>query len=268
MRRSALPILVVACAIVAAVLAWLVVKKIFASSPEYSDEGPVASEIRTPGAFTKIDASGHMEIELVQGPRHEVTVEASPGDQDRIRTRVDGRTLEISADGRSGWRPLRASGRLPRIVVTAPNFESIASAGTIRIKAGALDVPSLRLAGSGATTVRIEKLTTDSLRIAGSGALKAELAGKARELTISLSGAGDVRAGELVTEDGKVSVAGAGSVVVNAEKTLRVSLSGAGTVEYYGNPELKQSVSGLGRIKRRDGTPANGSEKPVRFQVA
>ena len=86
MRRSALPILVVACVIVAAVLAWLVVQKFFASSAP-ADSGPVTSEIRTPGPFTKIDANGHMDIEIVQGPRHEVQVEAAPGQLDHVRTR-------------------------------------------------------------------------------------------------------------------------------------------------------------------------------------
>ena len=57
-------------------------------------------------------------------------------------------------------------------------------------------------------------------------------------------------------------------MIVHAEKTLRVSLSGAGSVEYYGNPELHKSVSGIGSIKRREGTPANSREKPVRYQVA
>jgi len=127
-------------------------------------------------------------------------------------------------------------------------------------------VPALRIAASGATNVKIDALKTDALRFAGSGAVKAELAGQASDLTLSLSGAGDVRAAQLLSEAAKVSVSGAGKVVVNASKTLRVSLSGAGSVEYLGNPEVKQSVSGIGRVKRRDG----GDSAPAKtvLQVA
>jgi hypothetical protein len=240
MRRSALPVVIVACVVVAAVLAWIAIQRYFPRQESPDAGGPVTSEIRTPGEFTKVDATGHLDIEIVQGPRHEVTVEAAPDQLEHVRTRVAGGKLSISVE-RSAWRPFQGASRLPRIVVTAPNFEAIAATGTIRIASSALEVDSLRLAAAGATTLRFEKLSTDSLRLAGSGALKAHFSGKARELTLSLSGAGDVRAAELLTEEAKVSVAGAGHVVVNAEKALRVSLSGAGSVEYFGNPELRRA---------------------------
>ena len=267
MRRSALPILIVACVVVAAVLAWLALQRHFPRSAPAEASGPVTSEIRTPGEFEKVDVSGHFDVELVQGPKHEVTVEAAPDMLDRIKTRVTGSKLTISIE-RSGWRPFQGASGMPRVVVTAPNFEAIAAAGTIRVKATGLDVPSLRIAGAGATTLQFDKLRTDELRVAGSGALKAGFAGEARELTVSLSGAGSVNAADLKSEDGKISVAGAGHVIVNASSTLRVSLSGAGKVEYYGDPQLQKSVSGMGSIKRRDGTPAKGPERPVRFLIA
>ena len=91
------------------------------------------------------------------------------------------------------------------------------------------------------------------------------IAGSVDDQAISLSGAGDFRAANLVSDTAKVTVAGAGRVVVNARRTLRVSLSGAGSVEYLGNPELTQSVSGLGRIKRRD---ADADAGHTRFRLA
>jgi hypothetical protein len=266
MRRSALPIVIVACVVVAAVLAWIAMQRFFPrSSP--AESGPVTSEIRTPGEFTKVDVSGHFDVELVQGPKHEVTVEAPPDVLGTIRTSVNGGRLSIRAE-RSGWRPFQGASRVPRIIVTAPAYEAIAAAGTIRISSASLDVDSLRLAAAGATTLRFEKFHADSLRLAGSGALKAHFAGQAREFTVSLSGAGDVRAAELVAEEAKVSVAGAGHVVVNAAKALRVSLSGAGSVEYYGNPEINKSISGIGSIKRRDGPPANAPAEKAHYQIA
>ena len=256
MRRSALPILIVACAVVAAVLAWLVTQRLFQSTAVEEASGPLTSEIRTPGVFTKVDISGRARVELVQGPRHEVVVEASPGRQERVRTSVEGSTLMISTEGRGGFRPFRSAAATPRIVITAPTFEAIALSGALRLNSAALDVPALRVAASGAASVKIDALKTEALRFAGSGAVKADLAGRATDLTVSLSGAGDVQAAELASEAAKVSVSGAGKVVVNAAKSLRVSLSGAGSVEYVGDPEVKQSVSGIGRVKRRDGQPA------------
>jgi hypothetical protein len=266
MRRSALPIVIVACVVVAAVLTWIAMQRFFPRSGP-SDAGPVTSEIRTPGEFTKVDVSGHFDVELVQGSKHEVTVEAPPDLLGTIRTTVAGPKLSIRME-RSGWRPFQGASRVPKIIVTAPTYEAVAAAGTIRLTSASLDVDSLRLAAAGATTLRFDKLRADSLRLAGSGALKANFSGEVRELTVSLSGAGDVRAAELVAEEAKVSVAGAGHVVVNATKALRVSLSGAGSVEYFGNPEINKSISGIGSIKRRDGPPANAPVEKARYQVA
>lgn len=254
MRRSALPVLVLACVVVAAVLAWVVVQRMFRASDAEPPTPPVA-EVRTQGAFTKIDVAGQAEVEIVQADVHEVLVEAAPRDQGQVRTSVSGGTLRIATGNRSAWGTLHGDGRVPRIVVKAPAIESITAAGSTTITSGSLAVPSLRIAASGTTTLRIEGLKTDLLRVAGSGAVKADLSGRATEQSISLSGAGTVNAPHLRSESAKVGVSGAGHVVVNAEKSLRVSLSGAGSVEYLGDPEVKQSVSGLGTIKRRDAEP-------------
>jgi len=260
MRRSALPVLIVACVIVAAVLAWLFLQRVvFRPAPADESAGPAVTELRTPGAFTRINVTGLAKVELVQGDRHEVQVEAPAGSAQRVQTRVDGGTLTIT--NRSGHVeiPLFGGGThttSPRIVVTAPSIESIVADGAVAISAGRLDVPALRIAASGAAKLRIDDLRAESLRLSGAGAVQVDVAGQVVEQSISLSGAGDYRAPRLLSETAKISVAGAGRVVVHAEKSLRVSLSGAGNVEYLGNPEVRQSVSGIGRVKRRETTAA------------
>lgn len=268
MRRSALPLLVAACIVVAAVLAWLVVQRTLGGLGGGADPGPRVSQTRTTDAFDRLDLRGHLDVEIVQGTLHEVVVDAPAGDQDRVRTRVDGRTLVVSAgDPRGGWRPFRRhAADIARVRITVPALESVALAGAVKLRAARLDVPALRVSASGATHVEIDALQAESLRFSGAGAVKAEIAGRVGEQSISLSGAGDIRAAGLASDRAKVSVAGAGRVVVRAEKSLDVKLSGAGSVEYYGNPALTQSVSGLGRVKRRDGDPSQRGR--VRFELA
>jgi hypothetical protein len=256
MRRSALPVLVVACIIVATILAWLFLQRVvFRPAPADDSAGPTVAEVRTPGAFTRINVNGLAKVELVQGDRHEVLVEAPAGRVQRVQTRVEDGTLRIT--NRSGHVevPLFGDGEhtaSPRIVVMAPSIESIVVNGAVAFSAGRLEVPALRIAASGAAKLRIDDLTAESLRLSGAGAVQVDVAGRVAEQSISLSGAGDYRAPRLLSETAKVSVAGAGRVVVHAERSLRVSLSGAGNVEYLGNPEVRQSVSGIGRVKRRE----------------
>lgn len=265
MRRSALPVVLVACAIVAAVLAWLVVQRMFLS-PSGRPDAPAVAETRALAPFTRIEVTGQLDVEIVQGDRHEVGVEAPPGEGSRIRTDVSGDTLQISARNVGAGEGNRGSRRSSdRVVVRAPAIEAIALAGTVQLTAPSLAVPSLAITAAGATSLRIDALDVESLRIRASGAVKAELAGRATEVSIGLSGAGSVRAPDLVSQAATVDVSGAGSVVVRAEKSLRVDLSGAGLVEYLGNPEVTRSVSGLGRIKRREATGSDGTRARLRI---
>ena len=58
--------------------------------------------------------------------------------------------------------------------------------------------------------------------------MRAEVAGRATDATVSISGAGEFRGARLLTQHASVTVAGAGKVTVNAEKTLKATISGAG----------------------------------------
>ena len=133
MRRSALPVLIVACIIVATVLAWLFLQRVvFRPAPADDSGGPTVAETRTPGAFKRINATGLAKVERVQGERHEVLVEAPAGRVQRVQTRVEDGTLRIT--NRSGHVevPLFGDGEhtaSPRIVVMAPSIESIAVNG-------------------------------------------------------------------------------------------------------------------------------------------
>ena len=56
MRRAALPVLIIACVIVAAVLAWLVLQRVF-RPPSPAPGGPAVAEVLVPGPFSSFDTS-------------------------------------------------------------------------------------------------------------------------------------------------------------------------------------------------------------------
>jgi hypothetical protein len=257
MRRTLLPILILAAVLVAAAMAWFTLTR-----PGGAAGGEVTTEVRAVEPFHRIELSGHAEVTLIQGASESVTVIASSRGQPGVRARVENGVLLITAgDRRRWWDTLFGASRggpTPQINIAFKTLDAVALAGAIKLSAARIDAQDLQIAASGGSTVRIDDLQAKSLRIAGSGALKATLAGKVVDQSISISGAGEVRADRLVSENARVSVSGAGSVVVNAEKTLRASISGAGVVDYFGNPEVKQSVSGVGRVKRRETADADG----------
>ena len=255
MRRATLPLLVLGCIVVAAALAWWTLNR---AGPE----GAVVTENRAVAPFRKLDVTGNVDVTLVPSGREEVVVEASPGVQSRVRARVEEGTLTITGgETKRWWSAIIGGSRglpTPKVTVKYKTLNAIALAGTVRVSAARLDADTLRIAATGGSTLRIDDLQARALKLSGAGALKATLGGRVVDQEISISGAGEVHADQLASENAKVSVSGAGSIVLRAEKTLRASISGAGSVEYYGDPEVRQRISGVGRVKRRESARAEG----------
>lgn len=103
----------------------------------------------------------------------------------------------------------------------------------------------------GAAALSTEKpLSLSSLALTIDGAASFTSSGSATNATYSISGAGSIKAKELLSETVKVAIDGAGSAVIHATKSLDVTLDGAGSVTYYGDPLLHQNISGLGTVTK------------------
>ena len=268
MRRITLPLVILASVVIAALLAWLAL-----SMASFGDRRPRAESpaqraqslaTQTLPPFKRLDVSGTAEIMLVQGTAESVAIPSPARHQDRIEAVVRGDTLYVEAGDSSRWWNLFLGGgaRNAQIVVTFKDLESIAAAGTVKLVATEIKVPDLRIAGAGGTSVRIDNLQTGQLRLSGAGALKAELAGRVTEQTVTISGAGEYRGAKLVSQNATVTVAGAGQVVIHAVKTLNATISGAGSVDYIGDPKVTERVSGAGRVRRRD------AAEQAKFRIA
>jgi hypothetical protein len=75
---------------------------------------------------------------------------------------------------------------------------------------------------------------------------------------VTVTGAGDVLAGKLRADSGKVAISGAGTTTLWPEKTLDVRISGVGSVKYYGDPQIvEKHLSGVGSVKRMQAASGN-----------
>lgn len=216
--------------------------------------GEIVTEERAVAPFNRIVIEGFADVTLVQGNTESVQIEAPKKQSAGVRTQVSGGTLTIAHGQSRPWLLgfLGVGARGAHVRVAFRNLDAIAAAGAVKIRAESLKAEALKVSASGATSLRIDDLDAKELSVSGSGAIKVELAGRAVEQRVSISGAGDYRAADLASVDARVAVSGAGRVVVQVEKTLKVGLSGAGAVEYIGNPKVTQQISGAGRVKRRD----------------
>ncbi len=254
MKRLLLPLVMLVAIAVAVAAAWYLVDRAFPGRAGARGGGEVASETRPLPAFSQLVVDGLAEVTLVQGTAEAVTVEAPAKQLPKVRAEVRDGTLTLTnEDSRGWWSGLFGGGSRPvKFTVAFRKLDSVRAAGAVKLKAESIKADALAIAVSGAASLSIVELDAKDLTLAGSGAMKAEVAGRVRDQKVSISGAGDYRAANLVSETAQISVSGAGKAVVNAAKTLDVRISGAGSVDYLGSPEVHEEISGAGRVRRRE----------------
>jgi hypothetical protein len=258
MRRFSLPLVILGCIALAAFLTWIAVSSSFSRRGPPPDSrtprAPVTIVTQALSPFHRLDVSGSADVTLVQGDSESVALPREARDDGSLTAEVRDGTLFIESHNQARWWDLVFGGEQGEapIVVTFKQLDDIAVAGTVKITAAKLRADTLRVAGAGGTSLKIDDLDARDLKVSGAGALRADLAGKAADATITISGAGEFRGSKLVTQNASVTVAGAGKVTVNAEKTLKATISGAGSVDYLGDPKVTESVSGAGRVRKRE----------------
>lgn len=176
------------------------------------------------------------DVIYVQGPQAGVVI---TGRQDLVdRVRLDGNRLSM-ANGENhervtiGWRRNGVTGwtdseRL-RIIVTAPA------------------ISDFELRGSQDLDIRDYDQDTLNIRITGSGDVTAN--GKARSVTLDVSGSGDSDLAGLQTTDATVSLSGSGDARIAPTGKADLSISGSGDIDLTTRPaSLTRSISGSGDV--------------------
>jgi Putative auto-transporter adhesin, head GIN domain len=202
---------------------------------------------RSVSHFSEVEASGNIKLFVSQGDLKPVKIEGDENILSYIEVIQEGDRIKIET------KPgiiLIPSGDL-NVYVTSPTYKSIEVSGSSDI-IGQNKITSseeLNLEASGAGDIQMEvdapKITSG---ISGSGSIK--LNGQTKDLDIDLSGAGHAYCYDLLTENTKVQISGAGSAQVYASVKLQADVSGAGNISYKGNASVSQEISGAGSVNK------------------
>lgn len=121
--------------------------------------------------------------------------------------------------------------------------------GDISLK-GLIKARKLEMKLSGGGHLVIDDLQTRDFKLTISGASNAEIKGVSVNSDLKISGTGIINASELVVENTKAEISGAGSMVVNTTQSLKAKVGGSGDIEYVGVPKnLSHKISGVGTVQ-------------------
>ena len=164
----------------------------------------------------------------------------------------------LTSDVRDGVLEL---GRLPgtfftgfaevRYELTVPSLEAIEVRGSGDVTS-TVSADDLTIDITGSGDVSVDGIEADAVEVSVSGSGSVELIGGADQLAVDIAGSGEVDADELEARDATVDISGSGDVQVSATSTLRIEISGSGSVVHSGGAEVDSHISGSGEVEEDD----------------
>jgi hypothetical protein len=137
------------------------------------------------------------------------------------------------------------------IRVGAPAWDGFDLSGNIHLNApDAMAGQNLSLDISGSGQMNIANASFQNAKIDISGSGNVTIAGQGNQLNAEVSGSGDVNALGFPVKTATVDISGSGSINLNVSETLNAEVSGSGSVGYQGNPKVTSEVSGFGKVHK------------------
>lgn len=213
----------------------------------FDGSGEIIREKRTVEDFDKINLNGGFDLSLKQGDSIILEIETDDNLIKYVRTNVDQRELEIS-------ETKSICTKIKKAYLTVPNLKkiSINGAGDVFAKSP-VTFNYLEIEGNGASSLIFEELNCPNLSIDISGAGDVRInKGIGGNLSVRASGAADLKMRDFKTDSSKVEISGAGDIQLWTESFLLVKVLGAGDVKYRGNQNTKvvKKIMGAGSVKK------------------
>lgn len=214
-----------------------------------SGSGVVKTETRKVSGFDALAVDYPAEIVIKQGASESLTIEAEDNLLPQLATEVRGGTLHIENNERDYKQRVNPT-KLIRITITVKGLSEIDFSSAGKLTVDGLKGDALRISLNGAGDITLNNLELKKLTATLSGAGKITASGTVTELSLTISGLGNLEAADLTTQEADIDISGAGSATLRVEKHLDASISGAGSVNYYGSPAVTRSISGAGDVKQ------------------
>ncbi|MGL4175484.1 MAG: head GIN domain-containing protein [Dermatophilaceae bacterium] len=193
------------------------------SDDQVVGSGTTASDSRTVGGFTKVQAEGAVDLVVTTGPLAQAEIEADDNILELVSTTVEGDTLVVTTTKSYSTRnPVTVTAQVPKL-----------TGGTT--------------SGSGDLRLTVSDAATVDVATSGSGDIVVD--GTAGSAVLTTEGSGNVDASGLDADEIKAGTAGSGDIEVGSPAALDATSAGSGDIVYAQRPAtLTENASGSGEI--------------------
>lgn len=136
------------------------------------------------------------------------------------------------------------------IVVHSPSLTSVVISGSGNFKTNStLKATEMSLIVSGSGNITVPTLSCTSVKSTISGSGNISInAGAGTNATYKISGSGNVYASGFMVKNADINISGSGNVSVYATDKLDINSDGSGDIRYKGNPVINSKMTGSGRL--------------------
>lgn len=209
--------------------------------------GNIVEKARAVSSFSKVRLEGPFDVRINQAGSEGLKVSADDNIEPLVESRVEGDTLILRIQERSGYSTRHA----PVVWLDVKQLQALQISGSGDVSVERLKGESFNVSLSGSGDLAIGMLEVKQLSAHLSGSGDVHVAGRADQQTWALHGSGDVEARSLGGASAKAQLSGSGDLSLGVVDILDVNLSGSGDLSYAGRPKLTQRVSGSGEVSAR-----------------
>lgn len=199
-------------------------------------------EVRDVSGFAAIQLQGVGQMQIVQGDREYLTIDAEEKVRNRITSDVRNGTLVIEPA-----RDFRTDQPIT-YYVGVKTLGDLSVSGSGAASADALTADDLILDVRGTSSITIANLTATALQATLAGNSKISLAGTVERQDVTLQGTSVYDAGNLASTDATVTASDTAQAIVHANATLTATASGVAKIVYSGDAAVTPNTSGVASI--------------------
>lgn len=213
----------------------------FSSCNELSGSGVVVTENRSVGSFHALEARQGFDVQIREGDRVEVQIEADDNVIRDVITKVDDDgTLHIGVDHN------RLMNVHLKAFVTYQKLDEIhTSSGANVTGTGTLKTNQLDLHASSGSGIELD-VDAPAVSAQVSSGSNMKLRGRTKNYEVDASSGGDIDSGELLSENAVAHASSAGDIHLHASVTLDAHASSGGSIHFRGKPTKVTQESNSG----------------------
>ncbi|MBK9255677.1 MAG: DUF2807 domain-containing protein [Saprospiraceae bacterium] len=199
-------------------------------------------------AFTKINASGNVDVELIQDDNYKATFTMTEGEEEDLVLDVKDGVLSIKIKSKKGkWNRSEAKAE---VQVYYKKLESIqSSAGASVSSASTVDAAELIVDVSSGANCHIP-VNANLVKAEVSSGGRLNLRGKTVNAIMDSSSGSNLDAQNMIAENVTADASSGGNIKLNATKSLTADASSGGSIRYKGKPDkLVSNAEVSGSVK-------------------